>query len=118
MSRCPYCNAQPLQRKNAKTCGLPSCQRANKAVAGRASHQREAERRKADKLSTAARVIVRRIPDTNDVIEQAYQAAKAARLAEERRNGQRRYTITDGWAQKGGAGRINLDLGTRWAVYQ
>jgi hypothetical protein len=40
-------------------------------------------------------------------VDELLAAAKAARLAEERATGQRRYTITDGWAQR--PGRSTLD---------
>jgi hypothetical protein len=43
-------------------------------------------------------------------IERQLQAAKAARLAEERRTGQRRYTITDGWTQRAGRSTLDGDL--------
>jgi hypothetical protein len=57
-----------------------------------------------------------REPDA--VVERMLAQARAARLAEERRNGQRRYTIETGWQQKGGAGQVNIDIGTRWTAYQ
>jgi hypothetical protein len=40
-------------------------------------------------------------------VDRMLEEARAARLAEERRTGQRRYTITDGWAQR--PGRSTLD---------
>ena len=40
-------------------------------------------------------------------VERRFDEARAARLAEERRNGRRRYTIEDGWQQR--AGRSTLD---------
>jgi hypothetical protein len=45
-----------------------------------------------------------------DTVERQFQAAKAARLAEERRTGQRRYTITDGWQQRAGRSTLDGDL--------
>jgi hypothetical protein len=44
------------------------------------------------------------------VVDRMLAQARAERLAEERRNGQRRYTITDGWAQKPGRSTIDCEL--------
>jgi hypothetical protein len=49
--------------------------------------------------------------EPSSLVDRMLEAAKAARLAEERRNGQRRYTIADGWAQK--PGRTTFDGAVR-----
>ena len=49
-------------------------------------------------------------PESDAEIEARLRAARAARLEDERRTGQRRYTVTDGWAQRPNRCSMDGDL--------
>jgi hypothetical protein len=104
---CPYCKTARMGRRpNAATCGGWQCRVARKTTTDIASHQRQEEQRQQVRLGIIPPP-VRAPRETDDAITRLIAEAKAARLAEERRTGQRRYTITDGWAQK--PGRSSMD---------
>ncbi len=93
---CPYCPRPLAHRKDAQTCGSYACQaERNRAIS--AQRMRETYQ---PTFATPAPIVGHREPA--DTVERLYRQARAARLAEERRTGQRRYTITDGWGQRGG----------------
>lgn len=116
---CPYCQARPIRVRIAGhppvDCGDVRCRLARRRETNARHHRAQAARRKAANRETPDRE-PRQYQTADYGIEERFQAARQARLARERAAGQRTYTITDGWAQKPGAGHYDAgpDGGFGW----
>jgi hypothetical protein len=99
---CPHC--KHIRRELSRTLPGSGSSRAKGRGLGFAGLTPEERRELSSRGGLAAHGLQR---EASDRVERMLAAAKAERLAEERRTGQRRYTIEDGWVQR--AGRSTLD---------
>jgi len=104
MSLCPYCGLRPLSSRRVNsgppvTCGAVACRHARRRERNTSHHRVQSARRMAERRASPE--FGRPLRESPEEIARLFELAKAARLAEERRTGQRRYTITDGWQQRG-----------------
>lgn len=99
---CAYCGADFLAHKRTQeTCSM-SCR-------AKRQHQRAPERllQLSQAIAVERRAARPAPPPPTHPRARTVAEAKALRLARERATGQRTYTITDGWVQRPGAGRMN-----------